>query len=259
MAVSVKGTGGSSKEPFVSPRDKWITIYGRKPVLEALHDPSLSVAKVIVADNAGGHTLDDILNAADRTGTPVERATANRVKWLAGNGRHDQGVVADVNAPRMTPLKAFVSDRGKKPTKVFLLDGVTNPGNVGMILRTATGAGIDGVILPRAGTPHVGPLVIKASAGVAFQAPIVNVATAAGAVEMLRAAGYRIYGLSANSRQSLFGADLAPRAAFVLGGETNGISVTTDADLRIPLQAGVESLNVAVAAAVVAFEVTNRR
>ena len=254
-----KSPGESNKRPFVSPRDKWITIYGRKPVLEALNDPSLSVAKVIVADNATGHSLDDILKAADRYGTPVERATANRVKWLAGNGRHDQGVVADVDAPRMTPLKAFLEARGTKPTKIFLLDGVTNPGNVGMILRTATGAGIDGVILPRAGTPHVGPLVIKASAGVAFQAPIVNVATAAGAVDLLRASGYRIYGLSARSRQSLFTADLSPRSAFVLGGETNGISVSTDDDLRIPLHAGVESLNVAVAAAVVAFEVTNRR
>ncbi len=95
-------------------------------------------------------------------------------------------MVADINAPRMTPLQNFVRDRGKRPTNVFLLDGVTNPGNVGMILRTATGAGFDGVILPRAGTPHVGPLVIKASAGVAFQAPIVNAPTARAAVDELR-------------------------------------------------------------------------
>jgi 23S rRNA (guanosine2251-2'-O)-methyltransferase len=206
-----------SDEERLSPRDKWITIFGRKPVLEALNDPGLSVAKVVVADNATGRSLDDILRAADRAGTPVQR-----------------------------------------PTNVFLLDGVTNPGNVGMILRTATGAGFDGVILPRAGTPHVGPLVIKASAGVAFQAPIVNAPTARAAVDELRSAGYRIYGLSARSSQSLFKAELAPRAVFVLGGETNGISVSTDEDLEIPLHNGVESLNVAVAAAVVAFEVTNR-
>ncbi|WP_405064500.1 RNA methyltransferase [Kribbella sp. NBC_01505] len=241
-----------------SPRDKWITIYGRKPVLEALADPTLSVAKVVVADNATGGSLQEILRAADQSGTPVERATASRVKWLAGNGKHDQGVVADVNAPRMTPLDEFVRERGKRPTNVFLLDGVTNPGNVGMILRTATGAGFDGVILPRAGTPHVGPLVIKASAGIAFQAPIVNTSTAKTAVDTLRTAGYHVYGLSARTRDSLFRTELAPRAVYVLGGETNGITVSTDSDLQIPLHAGVESLNVAVAAAVVAFEVTNR-
>jgi 23S rRNA (guanosine2251-2'-O)-methyltransferase len=247
-----------SDEERLSPRDKWITIFGRKPVLEALNDPGLSVAKVVVADNATGRSLDDILRAADRAGTPVQRASPSRIQWLAGNSRHDQGVVADINAPRMTPLQNFVRDRGKRPTNVFLLDGVTNPGNVGMILRTATGAGFDGVILPRAGTPHVGPLVIKASAGVAFQAPIVNAPTARAAVDELRSAGYRIYGLSARSSQSLFKVELAPRAVFVLGGETNGISVSTDEDLEIPLHNGVESLNVAVAAAVVAFEVTNR-
>jgi 23S rRNA (guanosine2251-2'-O)-methyltransferase len=241
-----------------SPRDKWITIYGRKPVLEALYDPSLSVAKVVVADNATGGSLQEILRAAEKVDVPVERATASRVKWLAGNGKHDQGVVADVDAPRMTPLEEFVRARGKRPTNVFLLDGVTNPGNVGMILRTATGAGFDGVILPRAGTPHVGPLVIKASAGVAFQAPIVNTSTARTAVDLLRTAGYHIYGLSARSHVSLFKADLAPRAVYVLGGETNGLTVPTDSDLQIPLNAGVESLNVAIAAAVVAFEVTNR-
>jgi 23S rRNA (guanosine2251-2'-O)-methyltransferase len=242
----------------LSPRDKWITIFGRKPVLEALNDPGLSVAKVVVADNATGQSLNEILRAADRSGTPVQRATPSRVQWLAGNSKHDQGVVADINAPRMTPLENFVRDRGKRPTNVFLLDGVTNPGNVGMILRTATGAGFDGVILPRAGTPHVGPLVIKASAGVAFQAPIVNAPTARAAVDELRAAGYRIYGLSSHSSTSLFKATLEPRSVFVLGGETNGVTVNTDEDLLIPLHNGVESLNVAVAAAVVAFEVTNR-
>jgi 23S rRNA (guanosine2251-2'-O)-methyltransferase len=250
---------GEGERTELSPRDKWITIFGRKPVLEALNDPALTVAKVVVADNAGGDSLDEILSTARRVGTPVERATATRVKWLAGNGKQDQGVVADVDAPRMTPLQNFLRNRGRKPTQVFLLDGVTNPGNVGMILRTATGAGFDGVVLPRAGTPHVGPLVIKASAGVAFQAPIVNAPTAQGAVDAFRDAGYEIYGLSARSQRSLFRTELAARAVFVLGGETHGISVRTDTDLRIPLHNGVESLNVAVAAAVVAFEVANRR
>ncbi|QNE20690.1 RNA methyltransferase [Kribbella qitaiheensis] len=256
--TSRRESGGGEDRAGLSPRDKWITIFGRKPVLEALNDPNLSVAKVVVADNATGQSLNEILRAADRSGTPVQRATPSRVQWLAGNSKHDQGVVADINAPRMTPLQNFVRDRGNRPTKVFLLDGVTNPGNVGMILRTATGAGFDGVILPRAGTPHVGPLVIKASAGIAFQAPIVNAPTAKAAVDELRAAGYRIYGLSSHSSQSLFKASLEPRSVFVLGGETNGISVSTDEDLLIPLFNGVESLNVAVAAAVVAFEVANR-
>jgi len=242
----------------VSPRDRYITIYGRMPVLEALNDPTLDVAKLVVANNASGRSLEDILRTAEKRRVPVERAAPGRVKSLAGNGRHDQGIVADVGAPRMMPLHRFVADRGTRPTQVFLLDGVTNPSNVGMIIRSVTGAGLDGVILPRQGTPHVGPLVIKASAGVAFHAPIINALSAGEAVSALREAGYRIYGLSARSQSSLFRTDLARRSVFVLGGETTGISVATDVDLSIPLHRAVESLNVAVAAAVVAFEVANR-
>jgi 23S rRNA (guanosine2251-2'-O)-methyltransferase len=245
-------------DEYVSPRDLYITIYGRMPVLEALNDPSLDVAKLVVADNANGHSVDEILQAAKRHRIPVERAAPGRIKLLAGNGKQDQGVVADISAPRMAPLNKFIARRGTRPTQVFLLDGVTNPSNVGMIIRSVTAAGLDGVILPRQGTPHVGPLVIKASAGVAFRAPIVNAVSASQAIDALRKAGYRIYGLSATSRSSLFSTDLARQSVFVLGGETTGISVKTDVGLSIPMHRGVESLNVAVAAAVVAFEIANR-
>jgi 23S rRNA (guanosine2251-2'-O)-methyltransferase len=250
-----KPTGGAR----VSPRDRFITIYGRMPVLEALGDRSLPIDKVIIAYNASGRSVDDIVHAARRRNIPVEEASPARVKLLAGNGRHDQGVVADVVARRMMPLEDFLDKRADRPTTVFLLDGITNPSNVGMILRTASGAGVDGVVLPRQGSPHVGPLVIKASAGVAFRAPILTVGSAAEAAARLRSAGYTLYGLSARAGRSLFEARFAARSALVLGGETSGLSVSTDSDLAIPLHGDVESLNVSAAAAVVAFEVTRRR
>ncbi len=188
--------GGSRDSVRKNPRDRFITVYGRMPVLEALRDSRLDIAKLVVADNASGHSLDEILDLADDLRVPIEYASPARVKFLAGNGRHDQGIVADIQAPRMRRLANFLEQRGDRPTNVMLLDGVTNPSNVGMILRTATAAGIDGVILPRAGTPHVGPLVIKASAGVAFAAPIVNADTAGGAANELRTAGFVLYGLA---------------------------------------------------------------
>src|SRR5690349_5662144 len=94
--------------PPRSPKDTYITVYGRKPVLEALADPSLTVDKVIVADNACGESLREIEHAARRRDVPVQRASAHRVKVLAGNGRHDQGVLADVVAPRMLPVADFL-------------------------------------------------------------------------------------------------------------------------------------------------------
>lgn len=245
--------------PATSPRDRYITIYGRMPVLEALQKQSLDVAKVIIADNAHGRAIDQIVNEAHRQSIEIEHTSPTRIKRLAGNGKHDQGVVADIAAPQMTQLRDFLAKRGNRRTTVFLLDGVTNPSNVGMILRSATAAGIDGVILPRLGSPHVGPLVIKASAGVAFDASILNSASPAEAASMLRQQGFTLYGLTATAKKSLFQTDLAQRAALVLGGETYGSTISTDAQLRIPMRNHVESLNVAVAASIVAFELSRRR
>ncbi|MEV6525175.1 RNA methyltransferase [Longispora sp. NPDC051575] len=241
-----------------SPRDRFITVYGRMPVLEALRDSTLEIEKIVIAENASGRSLDEIRDLAKRYRVPVEFSTPSRVKFLAGNGKHDQGVIADIVARRMGRLEEFLEYQGDRPAKLFVLDGVTNPSNVGMILRSATAAGLDGVVLPRAGTPHVGPLVIKASAGVAFSAPILNSDTATQAADLLRAAGYTLYGLSADAPASLFDASFDPRSAFVLGGETDGLSVPTDRQVAIPMWGGVESLNVAAAASVVSFEIARR-
>jgi 23S rRNA (guanosine2251-2'-O)-methyltransferase len=246
--------------PETSPKDRFVTVYGRKPVLEVLADPGLTVDKVVLADNARGAAADEIIRAADSRGVVVQRASAHRVKVLAGNGKQDQGVLADVVAPRMRPLAVALA--GRSPRSVLVLDGITTPANVGMIIRTATAAGVGGIVVPRHGVASLDPLVVKASAGVAFRAPLLRCATAAEAVADLRAAGYRVFGLDGRARQSVFDAALPDRAAFVLGGETSGVSAEIQGLvhewLRIPMAGGVESLNVASAAAVLCFELVRR-
>jgi len=246
-----------------SPKDTFITVYGRRAVLEALGDATLGVDKVILAEDQRGEPVRAILAAARARGVPVQRASAHRVKVLAGNGRHDQGVLADVLAPRMAPLAEFLD--GLDPAAaaaVLVLDGVTNPANVGMLLRSATAAGLDGVLLPRRGVPSIDPLVVKASAGVAFRAPVLRAATAAQGCAALAAAGFGIYGLDA-AGASLPDAVLPPRVGLVLGSETGGLSAQVRAEcagmLAIPMSGGVESLNVASAGAVAAFELRRRR
>jgi 23S rRNA (guanosine2251-2'-O)-methyltransferase len=243
-----------------SPKDTFITVYGRKPVLEALDDPELRVDKVVMAEGLRGEPVRAILDAARGRGVPVQRASAHRVKVLAGNGRHDQGVLADVVAPRMAPVDDFIDDL-VGPASVLVLDRVTNPANVGMILRSATAAGLDGVLLPRRGVPAIDPLVVKASAGVAFRAPVLRSATAEEGCAALRDAGFGVYGLAAGGA-SLLEAELPGRVALVLGNETDGLSPAVraelDGTLAIPMLGGVESLNVASAAAVAAFELYRR-
>jgi 23S rRNA (guanosine2251-2'-O)-methyltransferase len=241
-----------------SPKDTFITVYGRMPVLEVLMDESLDIDKLVIADNAHGDSLNQILSLARRRGVPVKEASAQRVKLLAGNGKQDQGIIADVIAPRLATLAEFADWAAETPDcRALVLDGVNNPANVGMIIRTATAAGFDAIVLPRYGSPGINPLVIKASAGVAYRAAIVR-----AAVAELRDAGCRIYGLSADGRAGLYQAKIARKAVFVLGNETEGMSRETedfvDSWLSIPMAGGVESLNVASAAAVLCFELVRR-
>ncbi|MFO7191267.1 MULTISPECIES: RNA methyltransferase [Thermocrispum] len=244
----------------VSPKDRFVTVYGRKPVLEALADESLTIDKVVLAEGSRGPVVSQIRKAARARGVPVTTASAHRVKVLAGNGKQDQGVLADVVAPRMRPL-ADALDKDA-PRRMVLLDGITTPANVGMILRTATAAGIDGVIVPRRGVASIDPLVVKASAGVAFRAPMLRCATAVEAARAVADAGYALYALAADAEHSVFTAPLADRAVFVLGSETAGIGPDVrkmvTAELSIPMRGGVESLNVAAAAAVLCFELVRR-
>lgn len=239
-------------------------MYGFRPVLATLEDDTLEVDKVMVADDAGGGMARQVMAAARARDIQVVRAPAHRIKLLAGNGKHDNGVLVDVVAPRMRTVGAALDGpHHQRPDQLLVLDGVRTPANVGMILRTATAAGIDGIVVPHRGVAGIDPLVVKASAGVAFRAPVLRSDTAAHAVEQLVEAGYRVVGLRAGAPTSLFETELVPFSAFVLGSETDGLTdevaqLVTDW-VTIPMPGEVESLNVASAAAVVSFELVRRR
>lgn len=265
-----------------SPRDRYLTIYGRMPVLEALRsagrerrpgEPSRStsggmrVAKVFVSQRAGGPAIEEILEAAEAAAVAVERVREEMVAAVSRNGRHHQGVAADLVAAGLEPLAGFLERRHGRAhaTSLLLLDGVHNPANVGMIIRSATAAGLDGVVVPRRGTADLGPLVIKASAGVALHATLLRCDTSVEAAGHLADARFALVGLDAGrpGGGSLFGAELPDRAAYVVGNEADGLSPEVaervDRWLRIPLQGGVESLNVSSAATLLAYEIGRRR
>src|SRR3954468_7313761 len=111
-----------------SPRDTFITVYGRRPVAEVLADPSLEVDKVIVAK---GVRAGELAALAEARGVPLQREPQRFVTRLSGSARQAQGVVPDVRAPRMASVAAFAADLAPDAAaKVLVLDGVTNPANV---------------------------------------------------------------------------------------------------------------------------------
>lgn len=245
-----------------SPRDRYLTVYGRRPVLAALLDDELQVAKVHLAERSDGPTIDQIIDAAHERGVDLEWTSAARVKMLSGNGKQDQGVAADIEASRMQGLADWLTTAPDE-ARILLLDGITTPANVGMIIRTATAAGMDGVVVPTRGVADLGPLVVKASAGIVFRAPLLRCRTAVEALTLLRQAKFRVYGLAGEARTGLYAADFADRAVFCLGGESTGLTPEVrdhiQVPVSIPMAQDVDSLNVASAAAVLCFELVRRK
>lgn len=246
------------------PRDRFITIYGRKPVLELLGQPDRQVARVLLDRRARGPVAREILARAEARGVEVERVEAAAVTRLSRNAKQDQGVVADVEAPSMDALTSWLARRDPETaTNLWLLDGITNAANVGMILRSAVAFGVDGVVLPRRGCPEVGPLVIKASAGIAYEAPILRVASVKDAIGAASQHGVELIALAGEAEASLETVSVPRRCMVALGNETEGVSeavrAACGASWSIPMAPGAESLNVAVAASVVGYELARRR
>ena len=239
-------------------RRRLLTVYGRKAVFEALADESLCCRTLHLAHgNRGGGMLDDIQRAAAERQLEVRHHSRAALARISRNGRQDQGVALDVFCPAMRDLEDALCDELPQTIRYIALDGVTNPQNMGMALRSATAAGVGGVLYAERGNPALGPLVIKASAGTVFRAPLLRCARIGDGARTLLGQGFQLYRLDARGTDSLFTIDIAPRALFVLGGETHGIGADIRAlpgrDIHIPMSNRVESLNVAVSASLVAY------
>lgn len=239
--------------------DRILTVYGRKPVQEALCDPSLHCLTLhLASSNREARIIADIRAQAVARGVVVKEHERRELSRISKNGKQDQGVALDILCQRFAALDDFLKvPLGTAPRRLLALDGITNPQNLGMIVRSATAGLIDGIVVPRKGCAALGPLVIKASAGTVFRAPVLTCQTLPAALMACKAAGATICILDGGAQQSLFELPEAEFSVFVLGNETDGPSreATALADRRIaiPMRNDVESLNVAVAASLIAF------
>ncbi len=244
------------------PRDQFLTIYGRKPVLELLAQPELSIAKVVLDRKAKGDIIKEILVACEERQVPVVRMDATEVSRLSKHPKQDQGVAADVHTPYMDDALNTLQDDLPARCTFLALDGITTPANVGLIIRTATALSLDGILLPRKGSAKLDAFVIKASAGVVFKSRLLKCERLTPVLKKAKEKGFAIYALSGEQGSSIYEAEFAPRSIFVLGNESAGVSQSTEAlttqHFSIPMAKGVESLNVACAAAVVCSEVSRR-
>ena len=239
--------------------ERLLTIFGRKPVLEALQDQSVNVVRLHLADsNRDGGIVRVVRRLAAERGIEVRGHTREELSRISRNRRQDQGVAADVEVPGSGPFPDFIDSHADTSFELMALDGVTNPQNVGLCIRSVCASPFDGLLLPRRGCASVDGLVIKASAGTVFRTPLLRCETLEAALPAFRECGTRIVGVEGHAGAiPLRELPPAPRTMFVLGNETEGLSPAThelcDLTTMVPMARGVESLNVAVAAALVAL------
>jgi 23S rRNA (guanosine2251-2'-O)-methyltransferase len=239
--------------------DRVLTVYGRKPVLEALQDNQLECHSVHLADsNKPSTIIGEIERTARARQVPVKWHSRAALSRISRNGKQDQGAAVDIICPGFSTLDDYLDGLAAQPAQRLLaLDGITNPQNLGMILRSAAAGFIDGLIWSARGNAALGPLVIKASAGTIYRAPLLKCEDLEAGIAACRAAGIEVCTLEAEATRSLFEHRPSGHCVYVLGNETSGVSAAihnqADARLRIPMRNGVESLNVAVTAGLVAY------
>ncbi|MFA7553628.1 MAG: RNA methyltransferase [Spongiibacteraceae bacterium] len=239
--------------------DNLLTIFGRKPVLEALQDHSLEIYKLHLADsNKSGGIIDEITQLAEQRNIEVHWHDKKSLSRISRNSKQDQGVAADIKIAQHQSVEQFLQQRQQQPFKLIALNNITNPQNLGMIIRSACAGYIDGLIIPKKGCAALSPLVIKASVGTLFKATILHCETLKQGLQLLQQQNTSICTLSSHASQSLFSYQPKHSVVYVLGNETDGvapeIAALSDQQLTIPMNNNVESLNVAITAALIAFK-----
>ena len=230
-------------------------IYGLRPVIEALRGKRREVREVL---DSVGH--EEISSEAAARGVPVKRVPRNRVEELARGGVH-QGVVARVGPYPYLGLEEILAAPG---SLVVILDGVTDPRNLGALLRVADGAGVSGVVMPKDRAAGVTPAAVKASAGASEHVPVARETNLRRALEKIKKVGVWTYAAEGGAAASVYtNLDLSGPVAFVLGSEGRGIRRLVregcDGVVSVPMCGVVSSLNVSVAAAVLLFEARRQR
>ncbi|WP_321779250.1 RNA methyltransferase [Sulfurimonas sp.] len=232
---------------------KIITLYGRNVVIEALQDSSIEVHKLhLASSNKPDGAIKTILSLANTRNIEITYHEKNSLSRISKNAKQDQGVAIDIIAQT---YKSANEIQNLNNFRLIALDGIQNPQNLGMIIRSCAAGNVDGIILPKKSSAKISPLVIKASAGTLFKLPIYYCYSLDEILPKLKDTS--IYALSSHAKNSIYNVKAEKKSIFVLGNESDGISPEVEKlcnnSISIPMQRGVESLNVAVTASLLAF------
>lgn len=252
-----RNMAGKTEEPAEN------IIEGRNAISEALRS-GRTVDKVYVAAGDTDRALSRLAAMAKEAGAVVVTADRRKLDAMSATGAH-QGIIAVTAAHAYASMEDILrraQTRGEAPL-IVVCDELTDPHNLGAILRTAECAGAHGVIIPKRRSVGLTAVVAKASAGALEYMPVVRVGNITAALRELKQRGVWIFGTAADGATPLYQADLKGAAAIVIGNEGVGMSrlvaENCDFQVRIPMRGEISSLNASAAAAILLYEAVRQR
>jgi len=239
-------------------------VEGKRAVLETLRGDRTAYELLVAEGLKSGGALEEILSAAREKRLPVTFLPRRELDRLAHSNNH-QGVIIRVEPYRYKTFKSIRRSLEEKEGDplVVILDGVTDPRNLGGVARTCEAAGVDALILPRSRSAPVTPAVFHTSAGAVENLAIATVPNLVSVMKELKKTGLWVVGADVGAEKSCCQADLTGPLALVMGSEGGGLHrlarETCDILVKVPMFGRVASLNVSVAAAIIIYEVLRQR
>ena len=237
-------------------------LFGFHAITVRMKTAPKSVIELHVEANRRDARMRSFADRAREAGIKIIETDGERLDKMAGTSRH-QGVVARVEHVAMPHSLDEVVESIEGPPLLLVLDGVTDPHNLGACLRVADGAGAHAIVAPKDHAVGVNATVAKVASGAAETVPYIMVTNLARTLNELKDFDIRVIGTSDDAEHTLYDLDLTGPIAFVLGSEGDGMRQLTrktcDQLVRIPMAGAVESLNVSVAAGVCLFEALRQR
>jgi 23S rRNA (guanosine2251-2'-O)-methyltransferase len=267
-AYSRNNRGGWQDPPAPEITEEEVSdyLYGKHSVFTAIENER-QINRIWVLSKLRHHpAFFTLIDRAKANGTVVDEVDAQRLGYLANGGNH-QGIVAQVAPHDYIELEELIAQAlatSDRPV-IVVADGITDPQNLGSIVRTAEALGAQGVIIPQRRAVGITSTVLKVAAGALEHLPVARVVNLSRALAQLKEAGFWIYGTAADAEQAIYDVDFSTRHPVVLaiGSEGEGLSLLTqkgcDSLVSIPLSGKTPSLNAANAAAMCLYEISRQR
>jgi 23S rRNA (guanosine2251-2'-O)-methyltransferase len=239
-------------------------IYGRHSVLSALESGRQLNRVWLISKLRYDPRFHSLLNQAKSKGTVIDEASPRLLDQITHGATH-QGIVAQVSPYEYTDLEDLLAQAKTKTNApvIVVIDGITDPHNLGAIIRTTEALGAQGLIIPQRRAAGITSTVMKVAAGSLEYLPVARVVNLSRTLEALKEEGFWIYGTAAGNGNLLHTIDLTGAVALVVGSEGEGLSLLTqracDALISIPLTGRIPSLNASVAASICLYEVYRQR